>query len=112
MARTNTGLDTASTEFFINIKDHPHWDEEESPYCVFGEVIFGLEFAAALPEVDPNKGGTPTDAHKIKGAKVLRKRAHEYVPEVKYNDGGDWVKKKPVELPKSAPEDEKEDEKE
>ncbi len=107
MARTGA-LDSASTEFFINLKDYPDWDKEESPYCVFGEVIFGLEFAAEL-----SKDDAAADANKIKGAKVLRKRAHEYVPEVKYNDGGDWVKKKPVELPKSAPEDEKkEDEKE
>lgn len=88
MARTSD-LDSASTEFFINLKEYPDWDKEESPYCVFGEVIYGLELAAQVKKDDV-----------IKSAKVIRKRDHQYIPEVKYKEGGGWVKKKPVDLPK------------
>lgn len=87
MAR-QTDLDSASTEFFINLKEAPHWDNEESPYCVFGEVLYGLEVAQKVKKDD-----------EIKSARVVRKRAHEYVPEVRYADGGGWVPKKPVEIP-------------
>ncbi|MBX3460111.1 MAG: peptidylprolyl isomerase [Planctomycetes bacterium] len=93
MARTSD-LDSASTEFFINLKEYPDWDKEQSPYCVFGTVIYGLELVAQVKKDDA-----------IKSAKVIRKRNHEYVPEVKYKEGGGWVKKKPVELPKPEKKD-------
>ncbi|MBK8207486.1 MAG: peptidylprolyl isomerase [Planctomycetes bacterium] len=88
MARTSD-LDSASTEFFINLKDWPDWDKEQSPYCAFGEVMYGLELAALVQKDDA-----------IKSAKVIRKRDHKYVPQVKYKEGGGWVEKKAVELPK------------
>ncbi|MHC4839583.1 MAG: peptidylprolyl isomerase [Planctomycetota bacterium] len=86
MARTSQ-LHSASTEFFVNLKNYPDWDKKDSPYCVFGNVIYGLDVAAKIEADD-----------EIKGAKVLRKRDHEYVPEVKYKSGGGYVKKKAVEL--------------
>jgi cyclophilin family peptidyl-prolyl cis-trans isomerase len=98
MAR-QTDVDTASTEFFINLKDHPEWDREDEPYCVFGEVIQGLDLVALIEE-----------GEEIKAAHVLRRRDREYVPEVRYTDGGGWVEKRPVEIPDDDDVDEEEDE--
>jgi cyclophilin family peptidyl-prolyl cis-trans isomerase len=87
MAR-QTELDTASTEFFINLKDHPNWDDEDSPYCVFGQVIQGLDLAAFVEEGEA-----------IIGAHVLRRRSHDYIPQVRYDLDEGWVAKRPVEIP-------------
>jgi cyclophilin family peptidyl-prolyl cis-trans isomerase len=87
MAR-QTELDTASTEFFINLKDHPMWDDQDTPYCVFGEVIQGLDLAAYVEQGEA-----------IIGAHVLRRRDREYVPEVRYDLDEGWVAKRPVEIP-------------
>jgi len=89
MARTSD-LHSASTEFFINIRDFPAWDSKNSPYCVFGEVMYGLDLAAEVKKDD-----------KIKSMKVIRKRDHTYVPKVKYKEGGGEVDKKPVTIPKT-----------
>lgn len=93
MARTDQ-LDSASTEFFINLKEFPQWDNESSPYCVFGEVVYGLDLVAGVAKGDA-----------IKSAKVIRKRSTEYVPEVKYTNGTGWEKKKPVTIPKAEKKD-------
>jgi cyclophilin family peptidyl-prolyl cis-trans isomerase len=87
MARTSE-LHSASTEFFINIKDETQWDNENSPYCVFGEVLYGLDLVAQVKKDD-----------KIISAKVIRKRDHKYVPQVKYQDEGSYVEKKKVDIP-------------
>lgn len=82
MARTNE-LDSASTEFFINLKENPDWDKKASPYAVFGEVIQGIELAEGIQKDDA-----------IKSIKVIRKRSGDYIPVVKYKDSLDWVPKK------------------
>lgn len=97
MARTND-LHSASTEFFVNLRDYPQWDKKTSPYCVFGRVLEGIEL---LEDVKAND--------KIKSVKVIRKRTGEYLPEVKYKDKGSYEKKKKVDPPKDEPK--KEDEK-
>lgn len=78
---------SASSEFFINLKNHPDKDKKGSPYCVFGHVIYGLDIAAQIQKEDA-----------IKGAKVLRKRDDKYIPDVKYKAGGGTIKKKAVKL--------------
>lgn len=88
MARTND-LHSASTEFFVNLKDFPQWDKKSSPYCVFGRVLEGLNL---LEDVKAND--------KIVSVKVIRKRTGEYLPEVKYKDKGAYEKKKKVDPPK------------
>ncbi|MCA8911914.1 MAG: peptidylprolyl isomerase [Planctomycetes bacterium] len=99
MARTSD-LNSASTEFFINLKDAPNWDAKNSPYCVFGEVKDGLDLAAQVKKDD-----------KILSAKVIRRRDHDYVPEVKYKEGGGYVKKKAVDdLPEKSEEEDKDKE--
>lgn len=97
MARTND-LHSASTEFFVNLKDQEQWDSDQSPYCVFGEVLYGLDLVAQVKKDD-----------EILSAKVLRKRDREYVPMVKYSGELNYVKKKPVDIPA---EDDEEDEEE
>ncbi|MBX3474983.1 MAG: peptidylprolyl isomerase [Planctomycetes bacterium] len=82
------GLDGASTEFFINLKDHPNWDTRNDPYCVFGRVIEGLHLCAQVKQDDP-----------ILSAKVIRKRSTKYVPEVKYKSDGLWKEKEKVTPP-------------
>ena len=98
MARTND-LHSASTEVFINLKDFSQWDNENSPYCAFGEVLYGLDLAAQVKKDD-----------KIKSMKVIRKRDHKYVPSVKYKSGdktGEYIDKKHVDIPPAKEEDEK-----
>ena len=96
MARTND-LNSASTEFFVNLKDFPQWDKKASPYCVFGKVLEGLDL---LEDVKAND--------KIVSIKVIRKRGGEYLPKVKYKDKGDYEKKKKVDPPKDEPKKEEE----
>lgn len=54
MARdTSAGIDTATTQFFINLADSPAFDHrgdevDEFGYCVFGEVVDGLDVAEQI----------------------------------------------------------------
>jgi cyclophilin family peptidyl-prolyl cis-trans isomerase len=54
MARdTSAGIDTATTQFFINLADSPTFDHrgdevDEFGYCVFGEVVGGLDVAEQI----------------------------------------------------------------
>jgi peptidyl-prolyl cis-trans isomerase B (cyclophilin B) len=101
MART-ADLHSASTEVFINIRDFPQWDSKGSPYCVFGNVLYGLDIASEVKKDD-----------KIKSMKVIRKRDHKYVPKVKYkagDDAGKEIEKKPVTIPKVEDDEDKKDE--
>ncbi|MBZ0136856.1 MAG: peptidylprolyl isomerase [Planctomycetes bacterium] len=103
MARAGEGpdpLNSASTEFFINLKDHPGWDIKSNPYCVFGRVLYGLDLAAQVAKDD-----------EIKSAKVIRKRDHKYLPQVKYKDTGSYVEKKPVDIPEPETDDAAEEDK-
>ncbi|HEY7153313.1 MAG TPA: peptidylprolyl isomerase [Gemmataceae bacterium] len=50
MARTNR-LDSATAQFFINVKDNPGLDNPRSPYCVFGKVIEGMDVVDKIKKV-------------------------------------------------------------
>jgi cyclophilin family peptidyl-prolyl cis-trans isomerase len=50
MARTNR-LDSATAQFFINVKDNPGLDNPVSPYCVFGKVIEGMDVVDKIRNV-------------------------------------------------------------
>jgi len=50
MARTSR-LDSATAQFFINVKDNPGLDNPRSPYCVFGKVIEGMEVVDKIRKV-------------------------------------------------------------
>lgn len=60
---SENGSDTASSEFFINLKDNPSLDSYKYPYVVFGKVILGTDVVDAIGELrdatDPNYDGEP-----------------------------------------------------
>ena len=83
MARdTAAGIDNATSQFFINLADAPSFDHrgetaDEYGYCVFGEVVEGLDVAdriASSPTRD--QGGelmqTPDPPVIIKSIRVVR----------------------------------------
>ncbi len=62
MARTNDP-NSATAQFFINVKDNDFLDNPRSPYCVFGKVIEGMDVVDKIRKVKttsidlPNGGG-------------------------------------------------------
>lgn len=56
MARTND-LNSATAQFFINVKDNPGLDNPESPYCVFGKVVEGMEVVDKIRKVQTKRVG-------------------------------------------------------
>jgi cyclophilin family peptidyl-prolyl cis-trans isomerase len=69
MARTNVP-DSATSQFFINVVDNPRLDHRDTTpsgmgYCVFGEVVEGMEVVdriAATRTTCPSKSRAPCDA--------------------------------------------------
>ena len=67
---------TAKTEFFINVKDNPQLDTDEDAwgYCVFGQVIEGMDVVDLIKMVPVQDRGTresvPVDAIVITSASV------------------------------------------
>lgn len=62
MARTNN-IDSATTEFFINLVDNPHLDatnyENHNGYTVFGEVISGMHVVDAIASSKTSRSDRP-----------------------------------------------------
>jgi cyclophilin family peptidyl-prolyl cis-trans isomerase len=57
MARQPDEIDSSTCQFFINLSDNPHLDHrgdspEEYGYCVFGEVVEGLEVLEKISAVE------------------------------------------------------------
>lgn len=71
MAR-QTDVHSAGRQFFVNLKDNPDWDRKDSPYCVFGTATKNLWVLHNIRKDD-----------KILEIRVVRKRSHAYVPEIK-----------------------------
>lgn len=74
LSMAHAGKNTGGSQFFITHLPTPFLDREirpESVHTVFGRVVKGMDVVAAIE---------PNDT--IKTAKVLRKRNHEYKPEV------------------------------
>ena len=63
----NSGKDTDGSQFFITMRSTPHLDGK---HAVFGRVLEGQDLVDAIRR-----------GELIQGVKILRKRAHEYVPE-------------------------------
>jgi cyclophilin family peptidyl-prolyl cis-trans isomerase len=82
MARDATRIDSATSQFFINLSDAPQRDHKGDDsatygYCVFGEVIEGLEVARRISEAPTaNRGSdlsqTPDPAVIVKSIRVIR----------------------------------------
>ena len=74
MARTNNP-DSATAQFFINVKDNANLDNYGGGYAVFGKVIEGMDVVDKIKEVETgNAGGhqnVPTTPVVITSANVL-----------------------------------------
>lgn len=75
LSMAHSGQDTGGSQFFITHLPtdwlNPRTEPDKGGHTVFGRVIEGMDVAAALRRGD-----------KINKATVLRKRPHEYKPEV------------------------------
>jgi peptidyl-prolyl cis-trans isomerase B (cyclophilin B) len=81
MARSPETTDGATTQFFINIADAPQLDHVEGKpenygYCVFGNVVEGLDVAEQISKTPTqNRGGdlfqAPSTAIVIKSINVV-----------------------------------------
>jgi cyclophilin family peptidyl-prolyl cis-trans isomerase len=58
MARTND-LDSATSQFYINVKDNPFLDKNK--YCAFGKVIEGMDVVDRIKEVETGRKGKFTE---------------------------------------------------
>jgi len=81
MVRQPDDIDSATSQFFINVADNPSLDykgrkPEEYGYCVFGKVIEGMEVVDkinALPLHDtPEMEQTPTEQVVVKSIRLIR----------------------------------------
>jgi cyclophilin family peptidyl-prolyl cis-trans isomerase len=82
MARDASLIDSATSQFFINLADAPQRDHSgdqpsEYGYCVFGEVLEGLEIADTISQsTTTNAGGDlaqlPEPSVVIKSVRVVR----------------------------------------
>jgi cyclophilin family peptidyl-prolyl cis-trans isomerase len=82
MTRDPSLIDSATTQFFINLADAPQRDHTgDTPatygYCVFGEVIAGLDVAEKISQsATTDQGGdlaqTPNPPVVIKSVRVVR----------------------------------------
>ena len=82
MARDQSAIDSATTQFFINLADAPQRDHTgDTPanygYCVFGEVTVGLDVAEKISQSPTtDQGGdlsqTPNPPVVIKSVRVVR----------------------------------------
>jgi len=82
MARDQSLIDSATSQFFINLADAPQRDHRgdqagEYGYCVFGHVIDGLEVADAISRSATANAGvdlaqTPQPPVVIKSVRVVR----------------------------------------
>jgi cyclophilin family peptidyl-prolyl cis-trans isomerase len=75
LSMAHAGLDSGGSQFFITHLPtdwlNVNYDPGREPHTVFGRVVEGMKVAASLTQVD-----------KISKATVLRKRPHEYKPEI------------------------------
>jgi peptidyl-prolyl cis-trans isomerase A (cyclophilin A)/peptidyl-prolyl cis-trans isomerase B (cyclophilin B) len=84
MARDAGVIDSATSQFFINLQDAPHLDHSgdtpaEYGYCVFGEVIDGLDVARQISAIGSKTEviageelSVPAKTVRIESVKVLR----------------------------------------
>ncbi|MFW5487803.1 MAG: peptidylprolyl isomerase [Desulfovibrio sp.] len=65
MARTME-VDSATAQFFINVRDNPHLDHRDETaqgfgYCVFGQVVEGIEIVDKMKKVRTKNFGFHAD---------------------------------------------------
>lgn len=73
MARTNVA-DSATCQFFINVKDNDFLDKAKARdnvgYCVFGKVTKGMDVVDKIKAVETGAGDVPTKDVVIKSIKL------------------------------------------
>lgn len=90
VAMANAGPHTGGSQFYINFVPTPQLDGR---HTVFGRVVRGLDVLAKLQRreprdpmevaINPHKNVIIPRADRIIQARVIRKRDHDYVPDVK-----------------------------
>ena len=79
LSMAHAGRDTGGSQFFITFL--PPTAPLDGMHTVFGRVIRGMDVLAKLQRRDPNDSEAPRP-DKILEAKVIRKRLHDYKPQV------------------------------
>ena len=74
LSMAHAGPNTGGSQFFLTFVPTSHLNGK---HTVFGRVVEGLDVLAKLQRRQPD---SPIPADVIQQAKVLRKRAHEYLP--------------------------------
>jgi cyclophilin family peptidyl-prolyl cis-trans isomerase len=76
MARTMVA-DSATSQFFINVKDNEFLDRAKARdgvgYCVFGKVIDGMDVVDKIKAVRTNRGDMPVEDVIIKSIRKVEK---------------------------------------
>jgi cyclophilin family peptidyl-prolyl cis-trans isomerase len=86
MSRDFESIDSARSQFFINLADNPALDHrqqtrgesgyEEYGYCVFGQVVAGMDVAERIAMVPAHDQGefvsTPVDAVVIRSVRLVQ----------------------------------------
>lgn len=82
MTRLPDHIDSATSQFFINLADNPELDHkddatpEEAGYCVFGEIVEGMDVAEKIAEVPVTDKeafhNTPVEPIAIRSIKLVR----------------------------------------
>ncbi|MEX0936509.1 MAG: peptidylprolyl isomerase [Pirellulales bacterium] len=62
MSRAHDVIDSATSQFFINLADHPDFDyhgdtPEAYGYCVFGEVVTGMDVVERIGQLEVHDAG-------------------------------------------------------
>lgn len=77
LSMAHAGRDTGGSQFFLTFAPTVSLDGK---HTVFGRVIKGMDVLAKIQRVDPEDKEATVAPDKIIEAKVIRKRAHDYVP--------------------------------
>ncbi|MFQ3649909.1 MAG: peptidylprolyl isomerase [Gemmataceae bacterium] len=76
MARTSVA-DSATSQFFINVKDNDFLDQKRARdrvgYCVFGKVISGMDVVDKIKDVRTTRDDVPTETIEILSIRRVEK---------------------------------------
>jgi len=82
MSRQYDAIDSATSQFFINVRDNPELDHKDDTgpetygYCVFGEVTDGMDVVQQISETSVTQEGefinTPTERVVIESIRLIR----------------------------------------
>jgi cyclophilin family peptidyl-prolyl cis-trans isomerase len=74
MARLNTGLNTASTQFYICLDRIEHLD---GSYTIFGTVLSGMEVVDSIASVERDVRNVPIHPVSIRRARIVHRKEVE-----------------------------------